>query len=106
MAVYPFYTEVSSTTRSSSVGVGCRAKNGSMTTKIYQRENGEITTPYEVKQFTAENTETGKISLTTRIYFQGMCIHEHTTDYWYTLIHSSIGGLTLHTTMWCVRVSP
>ena len=44
MAVYPFYTEVSSTTRSSSVGVGCRAKNGSMTTKIYQRENGEITT--------------------------------------------------------------
>lgn len=82
MAVYPFYTEVSSTTRSSSVGVGCRAKNGSMTTKIYQRENGEITTPYEVKQFTAENTETGKISLTTRIYFQGMCIHEHTTDYW------------------------
>lgn len=82
MAVYPFYTEIESSTRSNSIGVGCRAKNGSMTTKIYQRENGEITTPYEVKQFTAENTETGKISLTTRIYFQGMCIHEHTTDYW------------------------
>ena len=38
MAVYPFYTEVESSTRSNSIGIGCRAKNGYMTTKIYQRE--------------------------------------------------------------------
>lgn len=81
MAVYPFYVETESATRNTPVGCGCRNKLGYQNTKIYQRDNREITTPYEVKQQSIYNTETGEIRLETSIYFQGKCIHSHFTNY-------------------------
>lgn len=50
MAVYPFYTEINSSTRENVTGVGCRAKDGDMTTYVKQREEGRITTPYKLYQ--------------------------------------------------------
>lgn len=81
MAVYPFYLEADSSSRKSTISGGVRSKNGYMNTKIYQRDNGEITTPYEIRQYTRENTETGKLQCVTAVYYQGKCVSEHTTDY-------------------------
>lgn len=84
MAVYPFYVESNSSTRRTTSGVGCRAKNGYMTTSIYQRDNGAITTPYKVYQYSHyETRDDGKehLVLTTEIIYQGEVIHSHSTDY-------------------------
>ena len=51
MTVYPFYVEVESSTRKNVTGVGVRSKNGTLTTKVYQRENGAITIPYVINQY-------------------------------------------------------
>ena len=79
MAVYPFYVEVDSSTRKQSTGVGARAKNGSLMTKVYQREKGGITTPFTIQQFTDERD--GVLKCITRVYFQGELLKEHITDY-------------------------
>ena len=80
MAVYPFYAEVNSSTRKDIVGVGCRSKQGEMTTEIYQRDNGSITNPYTIRQYTMTK-EDGTIRCITSVSFQGKEIHSHFTDY-------------------------
>ena len=84
MAVYPFYVEADSSSRKSLIAGGVRAKNGEMTTAIYQRDNGAITTPYKVYQHSfSEMRDDGKehLVLETQIIFQGDVIHTHRTDY-------------------------
>ena len=80
MSVYPFYVSVESSTRKDTVGVGCRKKQGAVHTKIYQRENGEITNPYTIHQYTITK-EDGSIRCVTTVSFQGREIHCHFTDY-------------------------
>lgn len=84
MAIYPFFVSVKSSTRRSLAVCGCRAKKGEMTTSVYQRDKGEITTPYKVHQSSHyEMRDDGKehLVLTTQIIFQGDVIHTHNTDY-------------------------
>ena len=84
MAVYPFYVEADSSSRKSLIAGGVRAKDGYMTTSIYQRENGAITTPYKVYQHSfSEMRDDGKehLVLETQVIFQGDVIHSHRTDY-------------------------
>lgn len=80
MSVYPFYVEVDSSTRKDTVGVGCRRKQGEMTTKVYQRDAGSITKPYTIQQYTVTK-EDGTIRCITSVSFQGKEIHSHFTDY-------------------------
>ena len=85
MAVYPFYVDVKSSTRKTSVGVGCRAKEGDMTTSVYQRDDGRITTPYKVYQY-SERID-GELYLITEIKYKDLetdryeVIHKHITQY-------------------------
>ena len=84
MAIYPFYVEADSSSRKSLIAGGVRAKDGEMTTAIYQRDNGAITTPYKVYQHSfSEMRDDGKehLVLETQVIFQGDVIHTHRTDY-------------------------
>lgn len=80
MAVYPFYATVDSSTRKDTVGVGCRKKQGEMSIEVYQRDKGEITNPYTIRQYTVTK-EDGTIRCITSVSFQGKEIHSHFTDY-------------------------
>ena len=82
MSVYPFYIEAIADGRKTPIAGGTRRKEGKILTKIHQRENGEITTPYEIHQYPFIH-EDGSIELVTKVYFQGEVIHTHITDYWY-----------------------
>ena len=85
MAVFPFYVEVKSSTRSTSATCGCRAKEGDMTTHIYQRDEGAITTPYKVYQYS--DIIDGVLHLITEIKYKNPetdkyeVIHQHITKY-------------------------
>lgn len=85
MSIYPFYTEINSSTRKTVEGVGCRAKEGTMTTSIHQRECGAITTPYKINQY-SEDID-GVLYLTTEILYKNPeteryeVIHQHFTKY-------------------------
>lgn len=79
MAIYPFYTEVISSTRKTPATCGCIAKDGGMHTNIYQRDEGTVTTAFTINQFSKE--EDGVLYLYTRIIRQGVIIAEHKTKY-------------------------
>lgn len=80
--VQPFYVLVDSETRQQEVGVGVRKKLGKIETYIYQRDEGQITTPYTIKQFTLEWSESKKVhKLVTQVIYRGEVIHQHITDY-------------------------
>lgn len=79
MAVYPFYTEIQSSTRKTSSGVGMRSKDGDMITHIHQRDKGAITTPFTIYQYTHE--EDGVLKCVTRVSQNGVIVAEHITDY-------------------------
>ena len=79
MAVYPFYVEVNSSTRANKVGVGARSKKGYVETYIYQRDEGEITTPFKIVQRSVEHE--GELKLYTEVYYRGELIKTHTTNY-------------------------
>lgn len=79
MAVYPFYTEIHSSTRKNVTGVGTKSKDGSMTTYIHQREDGGITTPFTITQHTEE--QDGVLKCITTVFFKGEVIKQHITDY-------------------------
>lgn len=79
MAVYPFYIDAVSSTRSSNVGVGTRRKDGTLNTCVYQRENGTITRPYYIEQYTEERD--GVLKCITNVYYLGNIISTHITDY-------------------------
>ena len=56
-----------------------------MTTTVYQRDKGAITTPFKIRQYSTEdfNEETQKWEhhLHTDVYYQGEVIKRHITDY-------------------------
>lgn len=79
MAVYPFYTEIQSSTRKTPTGVGMRSKDGNMITHIHHRDKGAITTPFTIYQYTIE--EDGVLKCVTRVSYKGEVIKEHITDY-------------------------
>lgn len=82
MAVYPFYVESKPTgTRKSPIAGGCRNKDGSQETFIYQREHGEIITAFKVVQ-TSSVDENGERILTCEVYNRsGDKVAEETTIY-------------------------
>lgn len=77
--VYPFYIETVAEGRRTPIAGGTRRKDGTMNTKVYQRENGNITTPFKIEQSSFE--EEGVRKLVTRVYYQGELIKEHITNY-------------------------
>lgn len=79
--VYPFYIEVDSSTRSSKVGVGTKSKDGSLMTNVYQRDDGNITNPFQIRQYTYQIPDTGKRMCVTQIFFKGECLKQHETPY-------------------------
>ena len=79
MAVYPFYVEVNSSSRANKVGVGDRHRKAYMETYIYQRDKGEITTPFKIVQ---RSVEIGReLKLCTEVYYNGELIKTHITNY-------------------------
>ena len=84
MAVYPFYVKADSSSRKSLIAGGVRSKRGHMTTSIYQRDEGAITTPYEISQYSILDTrDDGKehIVLVTEVSYLGNVIPTHITNY-------------------------
>lgn len=85
MAVYPFYVESDISSRKTLLQGGVKSKDGNMRTKIYQRENGAITTPFEVRQFTETRKdfsgEKDVLVCITQVYYQGELLKEHITEY-------------------------
>lgn len=85
MAVYPFYINTDAEGRRTPIAGGTRNKDGEMTTTVYQRDKGAITTPFKIRQYSTEdlNEETGKWEhhLHTDVYYQGEVIKRHVTDY-------------------------
>ena len=85
MAVYPFYISTTATGRKTEIAGGTKSKHGDMETTIYQRDRGEITTPFKIVQRSIEitNPNTGKadIELVTEVYYKGNLIKSHCTLY-------------------------
>lgn len=85
MAVYPFYIETQADGRKTPIAGGTKRKDGDMTTTIYQREDGSITTPFKIRQYSTRYIDetTGKEvhHLHTSVYYFGECIATHTTNY-------------------------
>lgn len=79
MSVYPFYISTDAEGRKTPIAGGTRKKDGDMTTTIYQRDNGAITTPFKIRQYSTEID--GVHKLVTNVYFQGELIKTHITDY-------------------------
>ena len=79
MAVYPFYIETKAEGRKTPIAGGTRRKDGTMLTEVYQREKGEITTPFRIHQYTLEHN--GTLLCITKVYYQGDLIKEHITEY-------------------------
>lgn len=79
MAVYPFYISTDAEGRRTPIAGGTRNKDGTMHTTMYQRDNGAITTPFKINQYTEERD--GVLKCITRVYYQGELLKEHITDY-------------------------
>ena len=80
MAVRPFFIEASIEGRETKLTGGTRFKDGSQEITIYQRNEGDIETPYRIIQrsFYTPNKEH---KLATEVYFKGSLIHTYTTNY-------------------------
>ena len=83
MAVYPFYIEAKASGRQTPIAGGTRQKDGDITTVIYQRDKGEITSPFKIRQYSIypiiDGVETHQ--LVTDVYYGNEVIKQHITDY-------------------------
>lgn len=79
MAVYPFYINTDAEGRRTPIAGGTRKKDGTMSTTVYQRDQGAITTPFKIWQYT--DTIDGVFKCITKVYYQGELLKEHITDY-------------------------
>lgn len=79
MSVFPFYIVAHSSSRQSPIQGGVRRKDGRMTTYLYQRDEGSITAPYTIEQFSREKD--GVRKLITEVSYLGNVISTHVTDY-------------------------
>lgn len=67
MAVYPFYVESNAEGRATSISGGCKRKEGSQRTAIFQRDNGSIITAFTVEQ-NSYKCDDGRILLVCSVY--------------------------------------
>lgn len=79
MSVYPFYINTDAYGRKSPICGGTRNKDGDMTTTVYQRDEGAITTPFKIRQYSY--IDNGTRYLVTDVYYQNEVIKSHTTKY-------------------------
>lgn len=79
MAVRPFYINASIDGRKTDLAGGTARKDGSHHISIYQRDQGAITTPFKIEQYSEDHD--GVQKLVTRVYYQGDLLKEHITDY-------------------------
>lgn len=79
MAVRPFYIEAEIEGRKTNLAGGTRKKDGDHTIHIYQRNKGDITEPFRIRQYYTEMD--GEPKLVTAVYYQGELIKNHITDY-------------------------
>lgn len=68
MAVKPFYIDARIEGRKTHLAGGTKRKDGEHTIDIYQRDNGDITTPFKIRQYTSEIE--GVHKLVTDVYYQ------------------------------------
>nr|DAT59027.1 MAG TPA: hypothetical protein [Caudoviricetes sp.] len=80
MSIRPFWISADIKGRKSQLSGGTSDKNGWNVVYLSQRDKGEITNPYKVKQFTEED-ENGVLKCYTQIYYMDEFIHEHVTEY-------------------------
>lgn len=83
MAVYPFYIESKASGRKTPIEGGTRQKDGEINTVVYQRSNGEITSPFKIRQFSKYPVIEGVQihQLVTEVYYKGELIKSHVTNY-------------------------
>ena len=85
MAVYPFYISTQASGRKTEIAGGTKSKKGYMETTVYQRDKGQITTPFKIVQRSIEVfDDDGKYShqeLRTEVYYEGELIKSHSTIY-------------------------
>ena len=79
MAVRPFYIDAHIEGRRTNLAGGTARKDGEQTIDIKQRDRGEITTPFKIRQYSAEVD--GVHKLVTDVYYLGELIKSHITDY-------------------------
>lgn len=79
MAVKPFYIEANIDGRKTPLAGGTKSKNGSQRINLFQRDNGDITKPFCIEQYTEE--QDGVLKCITDVYFNGELIKKHTTNY-------------------------
>ena len=79
MAVRPFYIEADIEGRKTNLAGGTARKKGEHRIDIYQRDEGAITRPFYIEQYSTE--ENGEHLLVTDVYYQGKHIAKHTTKY-------------------------
>ena len=79
MAVRPFYINAYIEGRRTNLSGGTARKDGEQTIDIHQRDNGAITTPFKIRQYSTEVD--GVHKLVTNVYYLGELIKSHITDY-------------------------
>lgn len=79
MAVRPFYINADIDGRKTPLAGGTARKNGEHHIAVYQRDQGEITIPFKIEQYTEE--QDGVLKCITDVYYQGDLIKKHVTDY-------------------------
>lgn len=79
MSVRPFYIEADIEGRQTNLTGGPRRKDGEARINIYQRDEGSITRPFYIEQYSKQ--EDGVHKLVTDVYHNGEQIAKHTTNY-------------------------
>ena len=79
MAVRPFYINAVIDGRKTDLAGGTKRSDGTHHISIYQRDQGAITTPFTIEQYTEDHD--GVRKCITRVYYQGNLLKEHITNY-------------------------
>ena len=85
MAVRPFFINAKVSGRKEEISTGPKSKYGTIDLAVYQRDRGDITTPFKIVQKSIEvfNEETKKyeLELLTEVYYFGELIKSHSSIY-------------------------
>ena len=79
MAVRPFYVDAEISGRKTNLAGGTARRDGEHRINIYQRDEGSITRPFYIEQYSKE--EDGVHKLVTDVYHKGNKIATHITNY-------------------------
>lgn len=80
MAVRPFYVHGKIDGRASLVHGGPKSGTGNMEVSIFQRDQGDVTVPYEIVT-SHKFEEDGTHKLITEVRYFGKKIHSHESEY-------------------------